>query len=165
MKDKKQYSGFNTPKNYFEDFEDRFFNKLSEDIIPKESGFTAPIEYFNQLDSSILKNTDTTVHPTKVIQLFSKKTLAYAIAIAACATVIVSITNRNGTVNTIGNIEPTSIESYIEEGNLEMDSYDIGSLLRDEELTNTISEKEYIPEDILEEYLLEQIEDASILIE
>ena len=165
MKDKKQNSGFNTPKKYFEDFKDRLFHKLREDLIPKESGFTTPKEYFDQLDSSILKNTDTTVHPSKVIQLFSKRTLAYAIAIAACATLIVSITNRNGSVNTIGNIELTSIESYIEEGNLDMDSYDIASLLGNKELINIISEKEYISEEVIEDYLLEQIEDASILIE
>jgi len=165
MKDKKQNSGFNTPKNYFGDFEDRLFHKLNEDTIPKESSFTTPKEYFNQLDSSILQNSDSTVYPTKVIQLFSKRTLAYAITIAACATLIVSISNRNKTLNTIDNIEITSIESYIEEGNLEMDSYDIGSLLNDEDLTNTISEKEYITKDVIEDYLFDQIEDTSILIE
>ena len=165
MKDKKQNSGLITPKNYFEDFEDRLFKKLSEDILPKESGFNTPEGYFEQLETSILQNTDTTVHPTKVIPLFSKKTLAYAITIAACATLIISISNWNEAQNSINNIEITSIESYIEEGNLDMDSYDIASLLGNKELINIISEKEYISEEVIEDYLLEQIEDASILIE
>ena len=49
MKNKKNNDGFNTPKNYFEDFEDRLFSKIGEESLPKESGFAIPDGYFDQL--------------------------------------------------------------------------------------------------------------------
>ena len=74
MKNKKHIDGFNTPKNYFEDFEDRLFSKISEESLPKESGFTIPEGYFEQLDLAILKNIEPLVKETKLIPLFSKST-------------------------------------------------------------------------------------------
>jgi len=165
MKNKKHIDGFNTPKNYFEDFEDRLFSKISEESLPKESGFAVPEGYFDQLDSAILKNIEPLVKETKVIPLFSKRTLAYAITIAACAVLVFSLVNTNNTINNIDTLEISSIESYIEDGNLSLDSYDIASLFVDEDFNNITSESEYISEDILEDYLLENINDSSILTE
>ncbi len=165
MKDKKHNNGFNTPKDYFEDFEERLFSKLNEENLPKEAGFTTPKGYFEQLDSTILKNVNSTIKQTKVISIFSKRTLAYAAAIAACAVLIFSLVNSNNSLNNIDNIEISSIESYIEEGNLTIDSYDIASFLQDEDLNSITSESDFISEEILEDYLLENIDDSSILIE
>jgi len=165
MKNKKHIDGFNTPKNYFEDFEDRLFSKISEESLPKESGFTIPEGYFEQLDLAILKNIEPLVKETKVIPLFSKRTLAYAITIAACAVLVFSLVNTNNTVNNLDTIEISSIESYIEDGNLSIDSYDIASLLVDEDLNSISFESELISEENLEDYLLENIDDSSILTE
>ena len=75
MKNKKNYNGFNTPKDYFEDFEERLYSKISEENLPKESGFKVPEGYFEQLDSEILKHVEPFIKETKVIPLFSKRTL------------------------------------------------------------------------------------------
>ena len=48
-------TGFKTPKNYFEKFEDKIFLKLSEDKFPKESGFETPHLYFDNIDEKILE--------------------------------------------------------------------------------------------------------------
>jgi len=165
MKDKKHNNGFNTPKNYFEDFEDRLFYKMSEDIIPKESGFSTPKGYFDQLDSSILQKTNTTVPPPKVIPLFSKKTIAYTITIAACAILIFSIRNPNQTLTTIETIDFSSIKTYLEEGNIELTNDDLISLLTEEDLNSLLIDEILIPEETIEEYLIENINDTSILIE
>jgi len=165
MKNKKHNDGFNTPKNYFEDFEDRLFSKISEESLPKESGFAVPEGYFDQLDSAILKNIEPLAKETKVIPLFSKRTLVYAAAIVACTVLVFSLVNTNNTINNIDTLEISSIESYIEDGNLSLDSYDIASLFVDEDFNNITSESEYISEDILENYLLENINDSSILTE
>ena len=165
MKDKKHSNGFNTPKNYFEDFEDRLYSKLSEGNLPKETGYTIPKGYFDQLDSVILKNAETSVNQSKVIPLFSRRTIAYAITIAACAMLVFSLVNTNPTLVTIETLDISSIESYIEEGYLNIDSYEIAYLLQEEDLINLNAESEYISEDIIEYYLLEQIDDSSILIE
>jgi len=165
MKNKKHTDGFNTPKDYFENFEDRLFSKISEENLPKEAGFTIPEGYFEQLDASLLKSVEQSIDQSKVISLFSKKTLAYASAIAACAVLIFSLTNSNNTLNSIDNLNISSIESYIEEGNLNINTDDIASLLKDEDLNNIPSENDYISEKILEEYLIENIDDSSILTE
>jgi len=165
MKNKKHSNGFNTPKDYFDDFEERLFIKISEDSLPKESGFKTPEGYFDQLDAVILEGVEASEKQIKVVPLFSKKTIAYVVAIAACAILVFSLTKTNSTINDINSIEITSIESYIEEGNIHIDSYDIASLLIEEDLNNLTSESEFISEDILEDYLLENIDDSSILIE
>ena len=165
MKSKKHIDGFNTPKDYFEDFEDRLFSKISEESLPKESGFAVPEGYFDQLDSSILQKTNTTVPPSKVIQLFSKKTIAYAITIAACAMLIFSIRNPNQTLTTIETIDFSSIKIYLEEGNIELTNYDLISLLTEEDLNSLLVDEILIPEETIEEYLIENINDTSILIE
>ncbi len=165
MKDKKHSNGFNTPKNYFEDFEDRLFSKLSEVNLPKESGFTIPKGYFDQLDSVILKNVETSVNQAKVIPLFSRRTIAYAITIAACTVLVFSLVKTNHSLDTIENLDVSSIESYIEEGYLNIDAYDIASLLKEEDLINLNAESEYISEDVLKDFLIENIDDSSILIE
>ncbi len=73
MKDKKHTHGFNTPKDYFEDFEDRLFSKLSEDLIPKKTGFNVPDGYFNKIEDVILDKESFSKEKSKVINLFSKK--------------------------------------------------------------------------------------------
>lgn len=165
MKDKIPNNGFHTPKDYFDNFEDRLFSKISEDGLPKGSGFNVPEGYFDQLDTKILKSVNDATVQTKVIPLFGKRTLYYAAAIAACAILVFSIVNTNNPVNTINSIEISTIESYIEDGNLDIDSYDIASLLIDEDLNIISSEIEFISENLLEDYLLENIDDSSILIE
>ena len=60
-------NGFKSPENYFEDFEDRLFNKLSEDKLPKESGFKVPEGYFDQLDQSLILNAKNSEKKTKGI--------------------------------------------------------------------------------------------------
>ncbi len=165
MKNKKQNHGFDLPKNYFEDFEDRLFIKLSEDKLPKESGFGIPDGYFDQLEDRVLKRVTVSEEQGKVIPLFSRRTLAYAVAIAACAVLVFSLVNNNNTINNIETIEISSIESYIEEGNLGIDSYDVASLLKEEDINNISLENDLFSEELLEEYLLENIDDSSILIE
>lgn len=165
MKDKKHNSGLNVPKNYFEDFEDRLISKLSEDVLPKESGFKTPKGYFDQLDSSILKSVDALVSSSKVIPLFSIRTIAYALAIAACTILIFSIRNANQTLTTIETIDISSIKTYIEEGNIEITNYDLISLLTKEDLNALLVDENLISEETIEEYLIENINDTSIIIE
>ena len=165
MNDKKHSNGFNTPKDYFEGFEERLFSKISEDSLPKESGFKTPQGYFNQLDSVIIDSVNASTKQGKIIPLFGKRTFYYAAAIAACAMLIFTLTNSTNSINNIDSIEISNIESYIEDGNLDFDYYDIASLLKDEDLNNINQESEYFSDEILEDYLLENIDDSSILIE
>ena len=165
MKQKKQHIDYSIPKDYFKDFDDRLFLKINEDNLPKESGFKTPVGYFEQLDSVILKSVKSSVKQPKVITLFSRRTLIYAASIAACAILVFSLTNTNNNAINVSSLDISSIESYIEEGNLNIDSYDIASILKDEDINSISSESKFISEDLIENYLLENIEDSSILIE
>lgn len=165
MEKNEHKNGFKSPENYFEDFEDRLFNKLSEDKLPKESGFKVPEGYFDQLDQSLILNAKNSEKKTKVIPLLSWKTLSYAVAIAACAIIIFSIVPSNNSIQSIDTINVTSIENYIEDGNLIIDYTDLASLLEEEDFKSNSSESNLLSEESIEEYLLDYIDDSSILIE
>jgi len=165
MKDKKHIEGSNIPKDYFEEFEERLFSKLSEDIIPKETGFSVPKEYFNTLEGKIavaVKNVD---DDKKVISIFSRKTLLYAASIAAIAILVFSLINSNDSTITINEIDISSIESYIEDDSLDYNSQDLTALLTVEDLSELSAENEFISDNNITDYLIENIEDPSILIE
>lgn len=164
MKDKKHIEGFDLPKDYFEEFERRLFNRINIESLPKESGFKVPTGYFKEVDKSIIASIEKP-KTTKVISIVSKKTLLYAISIAACAVLIFSIINFNDEVITISDIDLSTIETYIEEGNMELTNNDLTSLLTEEDLNELIIEENLIPEELIEEYLLDNINDTSILIE
>ena len=78
-------SGFKTPDNYFESFDDRLFDRLQdekkiEDI--EQSGFSIPDQYFEKVESQILEKLD----PPKVVPIFTlntRRSLYYAVVIAA----------------------------------------------------------------------------------
>jgi len=165
MKKNKHSNGFKSPEDYFENFEDRLFSKLSEDKLPKESGFKVPEGYFDQLEETIVSKAIDSEKKTKVIPLISRKTLYYATAIAACAIIVFSVITNNDVIQNIDTINISSIENYIEEGNLNIDYTDLASLLEEEDFTSNTSESNLFSEESIEEYLLENIDDSSILIE
>jgi hypothetical protein len=165
MKDKKHIESSNIPKNYFEEFEERLFSKLSEDIIPKETGFSVPEGYFNTLENKIATKVENTDNNKKVISLFSRKTLLYAASIAAVSILIFSLINSYNSIVTINEIDISSIESYIEEGSLDYNSQDITALLSNEDLSQLSTENAFISDNNITDYLIEYIEDTSILIE
>lgn len=47
-------AGFDVPKGYFDEVEDQFSIKLSEETFPDEVGFDLPTDYFNTLEDRIL---------------------------------------------------------------------------------------------------------------
>ena len=116
MKDKKKHTGFETPDGYFDSFEDRLFSKLSEEIIPKESGFSTPEGYFDQLDDRMIKYVEESEDHSKVIPLFTRRTLLYAASIAACAILIFSLMDHPQSITHFEDIEISAIETYIDEG-------------------------------------------------
>ena len=163
MKEDNKTNGFNTPQNYFEDFEERLFLKISEDIIPKESGFKIPDNYFENVEDVIVNKVNENTPQPKIISLFTKKTILYAVSIAACAAIVFSIFNVDDGMNEIIPIQVSEIEEYIDEGNISFDTYDLTSMLSEEE--DFSLENDLFSEEILEEYLLESIDDDNLFLE
>ena len=165
MKEDKKTNSFNTPQNYFEDFEERLFLKISEDSIPKESGFKVPDNYFKNMENTILNRISKVESDDKsnVISIFTKKTILYAVSIAACAAIVFSIFNFDEPINDLNEIQISVIEEYIEEGNISFDTYDLTSMLSEEEDLNL--ENDLFSEEVLEEYLLESMDETNLFLE
>ena len=166
MKDKKQQDGFRTPSEYFENFEDRLFHKIEEETLPKETGFSVPDGYFEAFDDKLFDRIGSSKAQGKVISLVRNRKVWFATSIAASLAILfMLLRNDNGLQTEINKIQISSIETYIEEGNLELDSYDISALLNDEELSNLSLKDDLFTEESLQDYLLENIDDTTLLIE
>jgi hypothetical protein len=166
VEEKKQKSGFKVPENYFDNFEKRIFNKIETETLPKETGFKAPDGYFDSLEDTLLQRLNAKKNHQKVISLNSRKTWIYLTAIAACLTIIVSMLIRDESiVKQIDSLKTASIENYIEEGYLDLESYEVLALLDDEDLTNINFESDIFSEELLEDYLLENSIEETLLIE
>jgi hypothetical protein len=166
VKDKKYKSGFKVPENYFDDFEKRIFKKIESETLPKETGFKVPDGYFDNLEDTLLQRLHTEEKSQKVIQLNSRSTWVYLTAIAACLAIIVSMLVKNESiVKQMNSLKIASIENYIDEGYLDLESYEVLALLDDEDLTNINLENDIFSEESLENYLLENSIEETLLIE
>jgi len=163
MKKGKKHTGFGTPDDYFDQFEDRLFTKMSEGHIPKKTGFKTPEGYFDELDERLLQEIEQSKDNTKVIPLFTRRTLLYAASIAACAIVIFSLMNNSETITHIDDIDISSIETFIDEGMLGYDINDVTALLDEEDIFNSIDDQ--LNNELLEEYILKNIDDTTLLTE
>ena len=166
MEDKKYKSGFKVPENYFDSFEKRIFDTIESETLPKETGFKVPDGYFENLEDTILQKLTATDKPRKVIPLNSRKTWIYLTAIAACLAVIISMLIRDESiVKQLDLIKTATIENYIDEGYLDLESYEVLALLDDEDLTSINFESDIFSEESLENYLLENSIEETLLIE
>jgi hypothetical protein len=155
-------TGFKTPDNYFESFEDKLFERINNEASLKEvkdTGFKAPKDYFKSLDDKIFKKINKEEQP--VIKLNTRKTLYYVAGIAASLILLLAIFIGKGT-----NTEEFSaemVEAYFEDSDL--DSYELAELLVDANMLEedfTLTETEF-SEDNLESYLLENTDIETIL--
>lgn len=163
MKENKNITGFKTPENYFEDFEERLFSKISEEGFPKSTGHTVPDGYFETMEERVSKAVINSEKPTKIIPLFPKKYFGYAAAIAACLVIGFTVFNTKTDNSSLDSLQLAAIDNYIEEGNLNLDLYDLTSYIDDEDITDLNFDNHQFSESTLEDYLLENV-DAETLI-
>lgn len=144
-------SGFKTPETYFESLDATILEKLKETSTLntlKTSGFKIPETYFETLETKLLKK----VQAPKVIPIWLSKKVIYVTAMAASLAILFGWFNKTANTTSFDTLETTSIETYLSEEAI--NTYDIASLLNDDDLVldNFISET--LPEDALENYLL-----------
>lgn len=163
MKNKYKH-GFKVPEGYFDSFEAHLFQKLEEEKLPENTGFKVPPGYFNTLEERIHTAVKKSYHTPKVISIFSKKTAYFAAAVAAIAVIILTTTVFNTNNDTAWkNIPYAAINTYIEEGKIEVNALDVIALLEDEEVATMEWENNLITEEDLEEYILETVEDPQLI--
>lgn len=155
-------SGFKTPEDYFDTFENRFFDRLNEDKKIEgidQSGYEVPDQYFDTVESQILEK----INPPKqtpVFTLNSRRSFYYIAGIAASLILMFAIFIKD---NSNDDISADMVESYLETRDL--DSYELAELLTEAELLEedfSVIETSY-NEDLLESYLLDNADIESII--
>ncbi len=137
--------------------------RIAEENFSKESGFKVPDGYFDNLETKILTTAIPSEKRGKTISLFSKKNYRYAAAIAASVIIGIFLFNPNKDDSTLDSIQLSMIDTYIEEGNLNMDLYELISHFELEEIHFEDIENLYIPQMTLETYLLEYSEEEILM--
>jgi hypothetical protein len=164
MKDKKNTVGLNVPEGYFDNFEDRMMLRLLEESLPASNGFKVPEGYFDSVEKSVLNKLSEHNEP-KVVSLFSRRNLLYATGIAASLALIVSLWGGAGEDVSLKDLSVNEVEAFINNGGVDIDSYDVLALLDEEELSEITIPTEEISEENLEEYLLDNFDANSLLVE
>lgn len=152
-------SGFKTPENYFENFEENLFSRFEENNFPKSTGFNVPNGYFESVEMKVLDSCSTSEEKTKVIPLFPRKYLRYAAVIAACILIGAFIFNSVENKSNIDSIQIGLIDKYIEEGNLNIDLYDLTTYLEPQNIEIYDFNNLQISETSLKRYLLENTDE------
>ncbi|BAO76810.1 hypothetical protein [Winogradskyella sp. PG-2] len=155
-------TGFKTPDDYFESFEDKLFEKINKEALIKgveTSGYVVPKNYFDSIDDTILNKV--TLDEKPVVKLNPRKTFYYIAGIAASLILMISIyINVEKQENSIS---AEMVETYLEDRDL--NSYELAQLLLDADILEddfTIATTPY-EEENLESYLLDNSDIETIL--
>ena len=162
QEEEKYKHGLKVPKGYFESFDERLADKIYEEALPKNTGFKVPDGYFDTLEDQILSQVQQE-KIVKVVPLYKRKSVVYITSIAACLALVFAIFTPKDTDEAA--LEVADIEAYFNEGNIDYNSTDIAQLLSDDDLESVALENSDLSLESLEEYLLENIDDTTLLIE
>lgn len=166
-----QKSGFNVPENYFEEFEDNMLVSIKEERgimydLKKDSGFTMPNDYFESFEEKVFSKIEEPVKKEKVISIFSRRKLYAAAAVAAVFIGIISTLLFEPTPQqTFNSLEISGMEDYIDSGFMEIEYHDISSFIYEEGYVLDNFNDYKVSDDAVFDYLNENIEDPSLLIE
>jgi len=132
-------SGFTTPTNYFETFENRLFDKMKvETIIPKEEGFKVPDTYFDSLEDKLSAQLFSTENDTKVIPLNSRKYYLKYIGYAAAACIlflgVINFFQSEPTDTSIDSVVNSEINTFIELDLIALNNYELMSVYEEEDI-------------------------------
>lgn len=139
---------FSTPKNYFDTIQNKVLNKIK--IEETENKFTIPQGYFDSIEENVFKKLN---NKPKVITLHSKVLkLLIPVSVAASILLIFSLSfieNNNTKQDLLATIKTTEIENWLDNGYIDINTFDIASTYSDSdleniELENTLDEENLI---------------------
>lgn len=163
-KEEKHTHGFKVPEDYFQHLENDVFLKIDEERLPKETGFTSPEGYFKELEDRIMANVAQKNLEVKVVPIFNRKRITYGLSIAASLAMILTFVFQDRSVTSIDDIQISSIQQFLEE-DVDWNSYDLAAVVTEEDFSDLDFDNELISEENIEDYLLDSIDEISILIE
>ncbi len=160
MKEFDKNNPFKTPKGYFEGFNDRLMDRISEESsnIPEGEGFTLPDDYFESVHDNILNKIES--EKTKVISLNPYKKYYYAVAsIAAVVLIVFGLNWNTPEILTFEGLAEADIEFYFENNEYELSAYEIAEVIPLDELEiNDILTSRFEEENVID-YLDNNIND------
>lgn len=102
-------TGFSAPTNYFDTLEDSILTKLVEENFSNEKAFKVPENYFDDLENNVLQRIASEEKETKVISF--KERVFKLIPIAAAASIILFIGLNAFVFNTIDELTLDSLSN------------------------------------------------------
>jgi len=170
---KNKGTGFTIPSEYFNEIENEIESKIITNSFPKETGLKLPDNYFENFENKLLLQLETEnkevpdnyfeniedrvfakiENENKQANFFKKYWVISAIA--ASLVLLISVYNP---FKEKSNLDLAEIEAYIEDGNIELNSYELADLyeleIEDLQIENQINTEE------LEEYLEDELPES-----
>ncbi len=132
--EKLKSNNFAVPKNYFETLEDLVLVKMKAEIINKNTNQDIPEDYFETLEDKIIAKIKSKPQKT-TIRRISKFIFP---VVAAASLLLIFVLNSNNDI-TFDSLTTSEIESFIYDGNVDIDQQNLELAFSDIELDiNTI---------------------------
>jgi hypothetical protein len=160
-KERRHTKPFKVPDAYFDSLEERTVENVSLGIPKDASTFAVPPSYFTNLEKEINDRIVVPQPPKQPISLRTKWT--WAAAIAACAALAVTVFSLRESAYDADTVTPLAIETYLHDHLVEYDTYDLAPLLSDRTLSNLLDESAALSQENLTDYLLEHIDETTLL--
>lgn len=152
---KKLGSGFDVPKGYFQTVENAVLKNINKPT------FSVPEGYFDTVEDAVLEEINS---ETKVISFkrrFAEKFIYIAVAASILLFVTLQIFNSDEK-DLFADVQISEIENWIENGDLELSSYEIAAVYEDIDL-GTLDFSNLYSDDDLMDYLNEMDIESIIL--
>lgn len=156
-------SGFSVPSNYFDNLEENISVKILEESLDKENAFNVPESYFNNLEDNILGKINPKEKEIKVISLKSKVLKLIPYAAAASIALFIGLNSFVFNAN-----EQITID-HITDNDLEywidsnaLNTNDIAAILENEILEENEFTFTEIKDESIEDYII-SIDNTSLL--
>ena len=147
-------SPFEVPKNYFKTVEDKVIHTIKYNN--QKNVFSIPENYFETLEDSVFEKVK---REPKTIRLKNRfvKTFIQLAAASLLLFITFQLFNDPSSTDLLVNLEISEIESWIDNGDLELDSYEIAAIYENVDFDELEINQQYN-----NEYLIEYLEDIDI---
>ena len=162
-KEQQHTHGFKSPQGYFNNLEEDLSLRMSESDIPEETGLGIPENYFDRIEENVMELLNREESKSKVISLWSRNKVWYALAVAA-SVILGWVLFVPFEKNEFNQLPITEVEQYINNGELDLEIYDMAQLLTEteiDELTGSIK----FDEAHLETYLMDHLDESTLITE
>ena len=165
MKEKKgPIHGFNVPDGYFDRLEDQLDHYMDQAFMPESHGMHTPEGYFEGMEDRIMEAWKAEQKTGKIIPLYRRREVQWISAIAAVLLLTLMVLRPDtGSPDQIDQLSAIQMEDFLME-EMEWDVYELGDLMEDSEI-EVLPDSELFSGEELEQYLLEHLDDNTLLIE